>query len=259
MAKKTKKSQDYSWIVKNLFIALILFLVLVFGTQWILNIGTGHNDVLEVPDFRGLTLDEAKILAEQADVRLEVVDSVYTKTGRGLVRSHTPSPGSYVKEGRRVLVTLNAKGVRKVQMPNLIGYSTRQAVAELNTRGLSLGRLTYTSDIATNNVLKQKYRGRDVEPGDMVAAEGTIDLVVGLNPDNSETTIPDVSGLSGDDAVRRIHDHYLNIRNVRYDRNVETFEDSLKAVVYKQTPAASELPVTMGTDVTLYLRVELAE
>lgn len=259
MAKKTKKSHGSLWIVKNLGIALVAFLVLVFGTKWALNIGTNHNDVLEVPDFRGMTFENAQKVADQAGVRLEVVDSVYTKTGRGLVRGHTPSAGSYVKEGRRVLVTVNAKGVRKVQMTNLIGYSTRQAIAELNTRGLSLGRLVYTSDIATNNVLKQRYRGRDVEPGEMVEAEGTIDLVVGLNSDNSETTVPDVSGLAGDEAVRRIHDHYLNVRSVRYDRNIETFEDSLKAVVYKQTPDASELPVKMGTDVTLYLRVELAE
>ena len=57
---------------------------------------------------------------------------------------------------------MNAK---KVSMPNLVGYSMRQAKAELNSRGLSLGKLIYVSDIATNNVLKQIYRNREIRPG----------------------------------------------------------------------------------------------
>ena len=141
-------------------------------------------------------------------------------------------------------------------MPNLVGYSARQAVAELNSRGLVLGKFIYVGDMATNNVLKQKYRGRDVEPGDMVEAEARIDLVVGLNPSNSETLIPSVIGRRAVDASRELNDYYINVRGLRYDRSVKTLEDSLKAVVYRQAPEASELPVKMGTEVTLYLRVE---
>jgi beta-lactam-binding protein with PASTA domain len=154
---------------------------------------------------------------------------------------------------------MNAKGVQKVSMPNLVGYSARQAVAELNSRGLVLGKFIYVSDMATNNVLKQKYRGRDVEPGDMVEAEARIDLVVGLNPANSETLIPNVIGKRAVEASRDLNDYYINVRALRYDKSVKTAEDSLKAVVYKQAPEASELPVKMGTEVTLYLRVEEVE
>lgn len=246
------------WIVKNLLIAVLIVLTFVFGSKWFLNLGTRHGDELEVPDFRGKTIEEAMAMAENLDIRLEVVDSVYSKKGRGTIREHNPAAGSMVKEGRRILVTVNAKGAKKVAMPNLVGYSTRQAVAELRQRGLVLGRLSYVSDIATNNVLKQRYRGRNVDPGTMVEAESTIDLVVGLNSSNSETKIPDATGLNEREAVKRINDYYLNVRSIRYDRNVTTFEDSLRAVVYRQTPAPTELPVRMGTDVTLYLRVEEA-
>lgn len=261
MVKKKNRLTEWKgfWIVSNLTLALIITVVLVWGAKVLLNLGTGHGKYLEVPEFVGMTYADAQDAAAQAGVRVTIVDSVYAKKGRGLVRGQSPAPGAQVKRGRRVLLTMNALGVKKVPVPNLVGYSTRQAVAELNSRGLTLGKIIYVEDIATNNVLKQRYRGRDIAPGVEIGAESSIDLVVGLNPDNCETMIPDVRGRHGADAARILHDYYLNVRSIRYDRSVRTFEDSLKAVVYKQNPDTSAFSVKMGTDVTLYLRVEEVE
>lgn len=257
--KKQNNEHKWLWVLKHLGLAAVIAVVLVFGAQLLLNIGTKHGEYLEVPEFVGLKFEDAQALAEQVGVRLEIVDSVYSKSGRGLVREQNPAAGAQVKEGRRVLLTMNAFGVQRVPMPNLVGYSTRQALAELSSRGLVLGKLVYVEDMATNNVLKQKYRGREVEPGYMVEAESRVDLVVGLNPSNAETVIPDVKGKHASEAVRELNDYYINVRSLRYDRSVRTQQDSLSAVVYKQAPEASELPVVMGTDVALYLRVEVAE
>lgn len=247
------------WLVGNLTLALIIAIVLIFGSSSLLSLGTNHGEHLAVPEFIGMKYRDAQALAEQVGVRLEIVDSVYSRTGRGLVRDQNPAAGANVKEGRRVQLTINAVGIQKVAMPNLVGYSVRQAVAELSSRGLALGKFMYIDDIATNNVLQQKYRGRDIEPGAMVEAEARIDLVVGLNAKNSETLIPDVTGRHASDAARELNDYYLNVRSIRYDRNIRTYEDSLKAVVYKQAPEASELPVLMGTEITLYMGVEKVE
>lgn len=244
------------WIVANLSLALIIVLVLIFGAKGLLNLGTNHGEHLVVPEFVGMTYKDAQAAAEKAGVRLTIVDSVYAKKGRGLVREQSPAAGAEVKEGRRILLTMNAYGVQKVSMPNLVGYSTRQAMAELNTRGLNIGKIIYVHDMATNNVLKQRYRGKEVEPGTMIEAESSVDIIVGLNPNNCETMIPDVRGKRNTEAARTINDYYLNVRSLRYDRNVKTFEDSLKAVVYKQAPDTSSFAVKMGTEVTLYLRVE---
>lgn len=245
------------WLVGNLALATVIAVVLIFGSIWLLGVGTDHGEHLAVPEFVGMKYKDAKALAEQVGVRLEIVDSIYSKTGRGRVREQNPPAGAFVKEGRRVQVLMNALGIQKVSMPNLVGYSVRQAVAELSSRGLALGKLMYVDDMATNNVLYQKYRGRSIEPGEMVEAEARIDLVVGLNSGNSETLIPDVRGKHAADAARELNNYYLNVRNIRYDRDVRTYEDSLKAIVYKQAPEASELPVLMGTEITLYLGVNV--
>ena len=192
--------------------------------------------------------------AAEAGIRVEVIDSVYSQRYRGRVKSHTPTPGTMVKKGRRVLLTVNAVNARKVVVPNLVGYSLRQAIPELNLRGLELGRIIYKNDMATNNVLQQLYRGRSVAPGTEVEAESVIDLVVGLNSSDCGTQIPNVIGKDEKEARKTLHDSYLNVKRSVFDKDVTTWEDSLSAVVYKQNPAPSEYTVGMGTDVTIYLK-----
>ena len=257
MAEKTKEKKGFfrHWIVRNLLAAAIICIVLLVGAIVFLNVATQHNRELAVPDFRGMTVQEAQAAAEAAGIRVEVIDSVYSNRNRGKVKSHTPHPGTMVKNGRRVLLTMNAVNARTVTVPNLVGYSLRQAIPEIDQRGLVLGRLIYKSDLATNNVLQQMYKGRPVTPGTQVKAESVIDLVVGLNSDDDETKIPDVSGLDAGMAVKALHDSYLNVRKVSYDSEVKTWEDSLNAVVYKQNPVPSDMTVEMGTDVSIYLKL----
>ena len=271
MAKKTQKGQSngplaklcraivgwkWFWIFGNLALAALIVLTLIFGTQILLNIGTNHGETLSVPDFVGMSPRQAEAVALEAGVRVEVVDSVFSKTGRGMVREQNPVAGAQVKEGRRIQLVINAKNVQKVTVPNTVGYSARQALAELNSRGLTLGQFIYVDDMATNNVLKQKYKGRDIEPGTMIEAESCIDLVVGLNPHNPGTVVPDVRGKRAYEASRELNEYYLNVRRLVYDSSVKTYDDSLKAVVYKQSPDAKGQSVGLGTDVKLYLRLE---
>lgn len=251
---KTKKGFLGHWLVRNLLAMAFVGVALIVGAMIFLNLVTQHNRELEVPDFRGMTVNEAMAAADSAGIRVEVIDSVYSQRNRGKVKSHTPAAGIMVKKGRRVLLTVNAVNARKVSVPNLVGYSLRQAMPELDQRGLELGRLIYKDDIATNNVLQQQYNGRPIAAGALVEAESVIDLVLGLNSSDCETMIPSVLGKDEKSAVRTLHDSYLNVRRVIFDKSVQTWEDSLNAQVYKQNPEPSELPVGMGADVTIYLK-----
>lgn len=260
MAEKTKGQTEKKrgllghWLVRNLLAMAIIGLVMLVGAMVFLNVVTQHNKELEVPDFRGMTIEQAIAAADDAGIRVEVIDSVYSQRNRGKIKSHTPAAGVMVKKGRRVLLTVNAVNARKVTVPNLVGYSLRQAMPELDQRGLELGRLIYRDDIATNNVLQQQYNGRTIAAGAQVEAESVIDLVLGLDSSDSETMIPSVLGKDEKSAVRTLHDSYLNVRKVIFDKDVKTWEDSLNAQVYKQNPEPSELPVAMGADVTIYLK-----
>ncbi|MBQ5527587.1 MAG: PASTA domain-containing protein, partial [Bacteroidales bacterium] len=160
---------------------------------------------------------------------------------------------------RRILLTIKSVTPKKVQMPNLVGYSMRQAKAELSSRGLVLGKLMYVSDIATNNVLRQLVGNMEITPGRMIASGTAVNLVVGLNSSDSQTYIPDVKGLKYLRAVDVVHDNSLNIKRLVFDESVKNYSDSLDAIVVRQGPEASMAPIVMGSDVTLYLSVDPAK
>ena len=112
------------------------------------------------------------------------------------------------------------------------------------------------SDIATNNVLRQQYKGKDIPSGRKLETESKIDLVLGLNGADAMTYVPNLHGYKYLRAVDALHDNSLNVSGLFFDKSVRTYNDSLNAVVYSQRPSATGYPTVMGTGVTLYLSVD---
>ncbi len=253
-----KKIWD-NWIVRNLILAVAAVLVFVTLVSIFLSLGTQHGREIEVPDFTNLSWSEARKVASDRGVRVILADSVYVKRLKpGVVYLQTPEAGAHVKRGRRVRLTTNTLVPKEVEMPSLVGYSMRQAKAELARHGLTLGRLIYTRDIATNSVLRQQRGGVDIKPGTILASGTTINLVLGLNPSDNMTYVPKLLGKQYLPAVDQTLESSLNVGKLRFDETVKTYADSVSAFVYQQRPAASE-NVRMGTEVTLSLTTDPAK
>lgn len=258
--KIEKKGFFSNWIVRNLIGAVVFFAVLLIAANVILGIITHHGQTIEVPDLTNMSVDNARHEASREDLRIEVIDSIYVRRmQKGAVYSQNPKAGTKVKKGRRIMLTINAMNAKKVSMPNLVGYSMRQAKAELNARGLALGKLIYVNDIATNNVLRQIYHNREIRPGRQIETGSEIDLQVGLNPSDNMTYVPNVKGMKYLRAVDAVHDNSLNLGKVVFDKTVKNYTDSLNATVYKQSPGASKSPLLMGSDVTIHLSLDIKE
>jgi len=249
-----------NWVILNVVLALAFFMALLVATQVGLKLITRHNKVITVPDFTGMSVADAKIVARRYDIRTEVVDSVFVKRfEKGHVFSQNPAPGSQVKKDRCIKLTINSTQAKTVKMPNLIGYSLRQAKTEILSAGLTVGRLSYREDMATNNVLDQFIAGRYVAPGTEVEAETPVDLLLGLAPDENETYIPYLIGFTLPVARDNIFENSLNLGNVSYDETVHNYQDTLNAVVYQQTPAYRTGSAPMGTSIHLKMTVSQAK
>lgn len=250
----------FNRITANVFAGIVLVFVLIFGARVLLDKITRHNLEITVPDLTNMSIEEARDAVAPGRMRLEIIDSVYVRRmGKGLIYRQNPKAGSKVKEGRRILLTINAVNPKKVMIPNLIGYSMRQAKAEILSKGLQIGRLTYVTDIATNNVLQQLHDGVEIAPGTMIESESMIDLVLGLNNDDCITFAPSVTGLKYRTAVEAIHDNSLNISGIYFDETVKDYSDSLNAVVYRQSPEYGETPLLMGMEISLYLTTDISK
>lgn len=255
-SKKKRKKQPFKQsFTKNILLILVIliagFACVIFSLQAI----TRHGQEFMLPDLTGMSVSEARVLTQEKNLRLIVNDSAYIREmERGAIFKQTPEPGSKVKRNRRVLLAINSIIPKQISVPSLIGYSLRQAHTEITACGLRLGKIYYVEDIATNNVLEQRYKGAVIQPGTKIESESYIDLVLGLNPKDKDTYIPYVIGFKYKIAEDILHDNSLNIDRTEFDETVQSYSDSLNAFVYRQYPVASDTnAVSAGSSVILYL------
>lgn len=262
MKKKTENTKKWlwNWFTKHVYMAVIAVGIVVFALFSMLDVITRHNQELSVPSFMGLTVEEARKVADANELRLEVTDSVHIpRMTPGAIYKQNPAADSKVKKNRRILITINATTPKMVKMPSLVGYSLRQAQSELSSSQLKVGKLIYVPDIATNNVLEQLYEGKPVPPGKELPGESIIDLKLGQNEADSVTFVPDLIGKPYSIIKDYLIDNSLNLGKVVFDATVETFQDSLAAFAYRQEPRKGiygDTAVWLGTPVSVYFTLD---
>ncbi len=240
----------------NLIIVIILLVVGYLSIAFWLESYTNHNQAITVPDYKGLTLEEAEELSEEKNITLKIIDSVYTKNvDNGAIYSQIPEAEFKVKEERTVYLTINSIIPESIQMPNLVGGSLRQAKSDLEIYGLNIGNLSYIPDIATNSVLKQIYNGKEIKNGTIIEIGSSIDLVLGKGLSNQKAFVPNIKGLSQDKAIEKLKASSLNIGAIIVDKaTIKTIKDSLKAIIYKQYPMhKKDAEINLGAFIDIWI------
>jgi beta-lactam-binding protein with PASTA domain len=246
--------EERIWL-RNIILA---FLIIVFGTALImqlLKIVTRHNRNLSVPDFSGLTYEEAVSAAGKRSLRVEIFDSVFLADfERGSVVEQHPRAGFMVKKNRKIFLTMNAINPERVVMPNLVDLTFIQARAKLESFGLKIGKISYEPDMGLNMVLGQRINGKNLVPGDSVVKGAKIDLVLGKGLSDEQTGVPHLIGLSLEAANILASDRFLSIGAAVRDQSVAQDEDELRAMVFRQRPEpGGSLPMGSSIDVWITL------
>ncbi|WP_310991066.1 PASTA domain-containing protein [Aequorivita marina] len=166
--------------IKQLLIAFVVVLVLGFLVFWWLRITTNHNERIEVPNLAKMSLDKVEENLVEKTLRYEILDSANYNPDfpRYSVIEQIPKPGQFVKENRKIYLTLNPSGYRKIEVPDIVGRTQRQAEPTLLAMGFEIGKISYRPHIS-DNVLEMRYNGEKLEPGTAIQKTSVIDLIVG--------------------------------------------------------------------------------
>lgn len=166
---------------KQIAIAIVAFFMIIFGLQWWFGFTTNHDQKIQVPDLNNMELSEVESVLKDVDLRFEVIDSSsynpqYLNKG---VIEQDPEAGSFVKENRKVYLTVNPSKYRDEVLPDLNGKTKRQARTHLLSLGFRIGEFSYVADIGKDVVRGVKYNGASVEPGILLPRNSVIDLILG--------------------------------------------------------------------------------
>lgn len=179
----------------QLALACVIMVLLAFGARIWLKSTTNHNHTILVPNLSEMTLDEVEKKLDELKLRYVILDSAnynpeYPKYS---VIEQIPESGKYVKENRKLYLTLNPSGYRDVEVPNVVGKTRRQAEPTLLAMGFEIGDITFKPDIS-DNVMEMRHKGNILNPGTSIPKTSKIDLVVGdqslnrLRSDEEDTT-----------------------------------------------------------------------
>ena len=236
---------------KHLLIAVVLTIVLLWLSLKMLDVYTRHGDVFIVPDFTGKTLPEIDKEGFGEYFDFQVIDSVYDDTKvKGAVFMQNPVPGSKVKQGRHLYLTVVASMPEKVAMPNLKNLSLRQALVTLDLNGLKAGKLEYIDYFARNAVIDQLINEEPVEPGTELNRGAHVDLVVGKGDMKVYVSVPFIIGKSSKEVAHDLHYASLNLGSETYlDDDIEN------AKVFRTKPSFStDEKLDLGTVVSVWYR-----
>lgn len=250
-------------IISNMIIIALFCLILVLVLNIGLKVGTRHNDTIVVPDFVGMSIDDARLVANDNDLNIVVRDSIFdVDLPGGTVVDQLPGTSDVrdvtVKPGRKIYVTINAYSRRQVDVPYVAKQTLRQALNQLERSGLTVDKLVYEADMtSTDYVEKQVVRGKEVTPSSRrTVPVGTgVTLHVTYHRNDQNTFTPRVVGLSLAKAKSTLWDHGLNVGKVVYDESVNDIIERRTARVYMQSSAIGSSQ-RRGAKVDIYLSAD---
>ncbi len=192
--KKTKKPKGGKKSRKKLII-IIAAIVAALLVGVILAVTLTNREEVKVPNFRGMTLEEAQDAADKYNLKVKEGQEVISEDiEKGRIVSQDPSADENVKEGSTITVNIS-KGLGEGNVPNLIGKTEDELGDYLKAAGFKLGKVSSEpSDKGEGIVIRQSPKAGDTaEKGtaiDVVVSDGTLNKAV----------VPYLIGMSLSDA-----------------------------------------------------------
>ena len=203
---------------KHFAIIALVFFAILFVCFQLLGAYTRHGKEYTLPNIEGRQLNELKDMADLDMFEIIVIDSIFTEgKPEGIVLKQDPIADTKVKKGRKIYVIVSSHTGEIIAMPNCTDQSVKMAVQQLAAAGLRIGSLIFKSGDISNIVVGQKYEGKPINTNAKIKRGSSIDLIVEISNDNVTTKMPNILGLTEQEAELVLWSASLNVGTKTYD------------------------------------------
>ncbi|MGL5927404.1 MAG: Stk1 family PASTA domain-containing Ser/Thr kinase, partial [Dermatophilaceae bacterium] len=233
--QKKKNRRRPAAVIVLVVAALAALGLLAYGM--VMASGTEEPVKVAVPDVVGSPQQTAEARLTSAGLRVRVVPEASDSVPEDDVVRQDPEPRAQVSRGATVTITVST-GPASVAVPDLKGRTADEARQQLSDLGLQLGEVEEVNDPGTERgVIIDSNPGS----GTAVAANTSVNVRVGTG----KVTVPNVVGLSQNDAQRTLADANLQVQT-EFRQTVDVPEGQ----VLEQGPKTGEA-VDQGTQVKI--------
>jgi len=226
-----KLLRDYLFIFGGIGIVVALSfnnIILPLYVNW--------NNEIRVPSLTHTDLNKATKILKERTLEWTIKDTIFRRDiPSGFIMDQYPEAGQMVKENRMIQLTINLPPA-KLEMPDLIAITERQATIALDRLGLVLVEtLTDSSDQFERTVVMEQsvLAGMPVAPGD------SITITVSLGKRNLKKSMPDLLNKGLDEARRTLESQGFLLGEVQTTENSDLLPNT---VVSQSVAAGKEFP-----------------
>lgn len=243
----------------NILVAIGLVFIIILLFILLLGLITRHGNSKTVPYVIGKNINDVEKQLSDDGFETVIQDSVYYDSiPPGTVIKQVPDADAVVKVNRTVYVIINRFVPPDISMPNLVGYSLRNAEYTLKSMGLKLGDTTTRVDFAKNSVLEMWLNGNQLKPGDKVKVGSQIDLVIASGRGEEIINVPKLIGLRVSEARILLQELGLDFGAIIPGSGVT---DTESAFIYRQMPASiaedgTRLRIRPGQLIDIWIQVD---
>ncbi len=219
------------------FIFLLVFLFLLGGGTLVginfllLPSLVHHNEVVTMPDIRGMTVLGAETKLGSLDLVVEISrQRAHPTIPVGMILDQIPSPEGQIRGGRTVRV-ITSSGPPEGALPDLMGLTLRQAEISLQRENYRLGRVVRIRRANTTEPIVEAMNpgaGVDLYKG------AEVDLVVAVPAAAQLMRMPDLRGEPLYKVRQLAADAGFVLAPVTYERT----DDMAPNLVLAQNPPA---------------------
>lgn len=223
----------------GLIALLFTSIVLIFFKVY-LPVTTHHGETTQVPDLRGKSLTEIQETLETMSLRFEISDSSYKEdTPPFTVLNQNPKPGTDVKKDRKIYVSVSSFNPPPVKIPPHLNDASSLKAWKMAIAGndLKIGKIEYVVSPHRDLVLEQSVNDEPVFPGMSLPKGTAIDLKVGDGTGKREIEIPDLEGLTVEEATDKLKTLGLRLGTVAVAQDQAGEPDRISM----QSPVADSL------------------
>ena len=232
--------------------ALLIFFIGIGYFLWV----TFFSGLLEpteqytVPNLMGKTLAEIQLDTSITSVfTIETGSTVFSDAPAGEIVGQTPLAGEKRKAGDLTITVEISAGQQNIQMVDLAGKEYREAILELEKRGLKVDTPEYISSetVAKGYVIAYTpAEGTNLVPGDIVH------LIVSTGPEEKKVTVISFVDDDIETAKKKIRELNLVVGEIKYEADMSmpgiVLEQSIKAGTEVAEGSFIDLVVSKGPD-----------
>ncbi|MBE6888880.1 MAG: Stk1 family PASTA domain-containing Ser/Thr kinase [Ruminococcaceae bacterium] len=195
------------------------------------------GDEMLMPNLIGMTWDQAvDKYGEYMELVAQQEFSEYTKDQ---IFDQEKPEGRKIKIGETIIVKVS-KGFKQIEVQDLSNRAVDAAERQLKKDGFVVKKTFEESDeIAKNNIIRTEPAAHELAP-----QGSTVTLVVSLGPSNTLMTVPKLTNMPIETALKRCEEYYLIPIIEEVDSEIE------KGTVLEQSIESGE-PVDKNTEITL--------